>query len=655
MRALPATAMLAGSLLASAQGSDTLPTVHTLFSSTLTGGGTGQTSAVASVEVTYVTSVPTVYADAWWVTILLVVGVCSLTAMCVCPICYFYKGRRQRGQELAIRAEINKSMREMTARLYRTRQLQYAKGVDISAMQLQSIGRQAGECGQEGLKEGRREPLLQADTIEAVSSPLRGNAAVTFVQQRRQSGEAPSAQLSGTRAATLGEAAVQDSNGGGMPKQSSSNFTQADMHHIDSKDHSNGPAPLGWGTVDESTASSSSLASCVKRNASVCVLATAPASTRSFASRPSRMQLTRATSVRAFSGLNKVDALRRVLGGPQLHPLPSARASMSPTFSRWNSTCSSRSIAPGAAVGGDFPAGRRRHGSAGVRGSFARFSSALDCTGNSPPFAPTPPPLLGNAMTKSLETYVFMQRAGGGARDSEDDSVKESHLDADGAVTEVSSNAMHNDRVEDEATAAMQRCKRDAVSSEVEQVHVPGDSEAAAAEAVPATTATAPVGEVPVQRGCEEALRFQGVINESHLPPLIKSSALPSAVSGAAALSEEQEEETAPSSESFRFVVPRRGLGRRSRGVEHRSTSVDHAGHEEKDRGESTGDIPTGVEGEGVQHVLSQIHRLRRGRDYIEPLPLPTHPSQYCVSPLRRLSLDDEYSQIMGSQFKQLL
>ncbi|KPA75382.1 hypothetical protein ABB37_08660 [Leptomonas pyrrhocoris] len=647
-----------------AQDGDTCSTARTRRLSPSALRGTVQkgppAAAVAAPGIANVTSAPTTHLLAWWVAVLLVVGILGLVAACVLPIYDFCKGRSRHVEELARKAEINMSMQEMTARLYRTRQQQYERDFGVAAMQLQAIEVQAGEDGRRGSREERKTPLLPEGAMHITLSPLRGSAEVVAVRPRRQPNEAPSTQpLRGPRGGVGGEASVPDSSESGLTRRTHLLLTRPDEPHSDA-------AALEWCLSNHSIGSSSSSTSYGRSHALVCTLAARSASARTLMPTPSSGQLTHAPSVRAFAGMNKVEALRRALGGPQLHPVPSAHAVV-PSTSPWpKRQYATVFVSPGAfgeqkAVSqdqltdvivevrcstagvvddADDDAGHRcSSGTVVLRGATAGLA---DSATSFPP--PRPPPLSG-AAAEPMERYTFLQRA-------------DHPTDREGASTDV-------DSTDTEICDAMGR-----TSSKMQRLRTPAlDPAAAAASTTTTTTATPTVAmKESAELGDVAVPRIPGVMADSNLCPPTAPRAVSKSEVGAEAYAAEQaeeevEEETEPSSKCSRFVVARNRPGSVCHRAAGRPMTVDNTVHsqgkaeeEEVDGDQSNGNKSSEVVRDDEQHFLSRTRTVkpRRGDPTI-PASSPAWLRQRSAAPLNRPTEDDEYSNLMDFQFKKKL
>ncbi|KAL7698647.1 hypothetical protein NQL31_003989 [Lotmaria passim] len=273
-------------------------------------------AAAAAPNVQYVTSAPTSNHLEQWTFFLLIVGALGAVAACVLPIYHFYKARSRRAEEQARGAEIKKSMEEMTARLYRTRQ-QYESGLSMAAPQLpwrNGAQRGSGDGSQEKAVNDDRTPPLLEDAFGVTSSSARNNVSSAT--------KVPSVWLSGSShdTAQKGEAAVADSSHGGVQQLECPVLTQQDLQSRD------GPQ-LEHNLAARSVASSNSSYAHVHSEPSPATLTTRSPSLRSLTRTPSLGQLMCAPSTRAFAGMSKVEALRRALDGSKLHQVPSMYAS----------------------------------------------------------------------------------------------------------------------------------------------------------------------------------------------------------------------------------------------------------------------------------------------------------------------------------------
>lgn len=631
-------------------------------------------------DVTYVSSESTRTHLEWWVGFLLAVSLMGVVATCLLPIYYCCRNRRRRAEEVARGAEINKSMQEMTARLYRTRQQHYERSVarqQLAAPLLDLVlaEEDSGQVEEKDLGVG-------LPTIRPLDSPTSPSRRASTVGPASRVGLSSEEQQppSTSRDRLPAEASVTDSTNSSSKRNRSamtrSELRAAAAHHDTSSaswqpgSSSTDTAVLPRSVSQCSIVSSTSSASCLHRHTSVATLAVRSSSSRSLTHSFAPGQGARAGPVRAFAGMNKVEALRRALGGPQLHPVPPA-----PTASRNSSPQLRRQASINFVVSGAFDEGgpaanskfsdasassddvvQRSH--SGTLGAEDDGSAEAAAAGGSSPLLP-PPPL---PPPRSAAVQPFLQRAEISVNDLAVESASER---IEGAAV-ASSSGVHTSGGSGEggdgfASGARRPRRRtiDRISAEMQRLLKPSHADVAAA---PPTLPTFPIGaaattgdEAVVLGDSDDEMspRIPGVMGDTHfftlaatLPPSRHADSDEDGAEG------EEGAATVSSSRSSRFVLTRSGVIGDGHRVAGRPVTVSN-GLGEAGVESSTGRSPTGA---GEQFALAHSRRDGSPLRKTAPASCPAsrrRPNQSFHS--NHLSQSEEYSRLMDSQFQMKL
>jgi hypothetical protein len=620
-------------------------------------------------RVLYVTSPSTMHTLPWWALFLVAVGLLGTVAAVVLPVYYFCRNRSRRAEESARGAKMNKSIQEMTARLYRTRQQQlqqYEYGIDPYAAQLFGVVQANPDARQGAQREKRKSPPppLQEEAIQTATSPLcGGTGGGTSVRHRNLSWVVPTAaQLSNSRAVGCGEdAAVAGIHGSVLPRRSRVVLQRSDAAQFERR------------ASDQSTISSNASASVMHRYTSVGSVAARAPPSRSLVPSPSPGQLTSAPSVRAFAGISRVGALRRALGGPQLLPVAPVCASVHSTS---NSFAGMRQPSTSFVASGAFDGSGDESGSDGqANDSIFRGTSSGSTSGDLlggafdtmqlsssatvaagwaaacwaaagfadfrfPLLPPPPQPLKNSFETTAASLYAdvlsessFLQAttAKGAAQDCATNAKVH-------PVNEASHSGIRETRA---AATAVRQPSMDRISAEMQRLLKPD----AAVNGV-------------MELGDTAAPCIPAVMEDNLHGPFSASFVVPT-MEASEDEEDEGEDTVASSSKSSRFVLVRNGTASGMHRVEGRLITVDtvrsmagESGEEEEATAAVTPAIHQARESEeeGGQCLLSQGYELRVEGGCAAPSSSPTR-QRHHLSPPHWLSQSEEYSRLIDEQF----